>query len=174
MKSIRQPALLILLLASSCHSEDTYFQVAEERIRTYKPHRKDLAIVVDYRKNIFRERLYLLDMRKREIVLSSKVSHAGWSGLMWAWFYSNRKGSNKSSKGTFLTQEEYRGKFDRSMRIKGLDPGVNDNARDRSVVFHSDSKMRTLWSDGCFATPEGVNKRIIDKAKNGVLVCVID
>lgn len=167
-------ALPILLLASSCYNQDGYFKVAEDRIRKYKPQRKNLAIVVDYRKNIFRERLYLLDMRKREIILSSKVSHAGWSGLLWVWFYSNKEGSNRSSRGNFLTQDAYPGGYGRSMHIKGLDKGVNDNVLKRKVVFHSDRKMSCLWSNGCFATPEDVNRRIIDRAQGGVLVCVID
>lgn len=174
MRTCWLSALPILLMASSCYNEDAYFKVAEERIRKYKPHRKDLAIVVDYRKNIFRERLYMLDMRKREIILSSNVSHAGWSGLLWVWFYSNKVGSNRSSKGNFLTAEVYSGRYGRSMKIKGLDKGVNDNVCARAVVFHSDRKMPYLWSNGCFATPEDVNRRIIDRTQGGVLVCVID
>jgi hypothetical protein len=167
-------AVLLLLLASSCYDADTYFKVAEDRIQKYRPKRKDLAIVVDYRKNIFRNRLYLLDMHKREVILSSQVSHAGLSGLIWVWFYSNKMNSNRSSKGNFITKNAYIGRFGRSMQIQGLDKGVNDNALPRSVVFHSDRKMSTLWSDGCFATPDDVNRRIIDMAQGGVLVCVID
>jgi hypothetical protein len=34
--------------------------------------------------------------------------------------------------------------------------------------------MKKWWSNGCFATPEEKNKKIIDMTKNGVLVCVID
>jgi hypothetical protein len=60
------------------------------------------------------------------------------------------------------------------MQIEGKDPGINNNAKDRLVVFHSDIKMKTWWSKGCFATPEETNKKIIDMTKNGVLVCVID
>jgi hypothetical protein len=60
------------------------------------------------------------------------------------------------------------------MKIKGLDRGVNDNVGARAVVFHSDRKMRYPWSNGCFATPEDVNRRIIDRTQGGVLVCVID
>ena len=60
------------------------------------------------------------------------------------------------------------------MIIDGLDDGVNDNARSRAIIFHSDTKMKTKWSKGCFATPEKINKKIINLTKNGVLVCIID
>jgi hypothetical protein len=60
------------------------------------------------------------------------------------------------------------------MIIDGLDNGINNNARSRAVIFHSDRKMKTKWSNGCFATPEEINKKIIDLTKNGVLVCVIE
>jgi hypothetical protein len=34
--------------------------------------------------------------------------------------------------------------------------------------------MKTLWSNGCFATSEEINRKLIDLTKGGVLVCVID
>ena len=60
------------------------------------------------------------------------------------------------------------------MIIDGLDKGVNNNAKSRAIIFHSDTKMKTKWSNGCFATPEDINEKIINLTKNGVLVCVID
>jgi len=59
------------------------------------------------------------------------------------------------------------------MIIEGLDQGINNNARSRAIIFHPDTKMKTIWSNGCFATSEETNKTLIDLTKNGVLVCVI-
>ena len=54
------------------------------------------------------------------------------------------------------------GGFGYSMIIKGLDKGVNDNVESRKIIFHSTEKMSNPWSNGCFATPSDINKKIID------------
>jgi hypothetical protein len=57
--------------------------------------------------------------------------------------------------------------------INGLDYGVNDNAKNRAIIFHSNKLMKTQWSNGCFATDEKINKQIIDLTHNGCLVIVL-
>jgi hypothetical protein len=112
-------------------------------------------------------------MKNNHVVLSSNVSHAWNTGAMYARKFSNELGSNTSCKGNFLTRGTKYGKYGYSMVIKGLDQGINDKALSRAIIFHSDAKMKTKWSWGCFATPEKINKQIIDLTKNGVLVCVM-
>jgi hypothetical protein len=87
--------------------------------------------------------------------------------------FSNVSGTNKSSKGAFITKGTYNGGFGYSMVIRGLDRGINDNVESRKIIFHSTKKMKTSWSNGCFATPEETNKTIIELTKNGRLVYVI-
>jgi len=113
-------------------------------------------------------------MIKEEIVISSRVSHAWNSGFLYASDFSNKSGSNKSSKGTFITEGTKHGRFGYSMVINGLDSNVNNNARSRAVIFHSTKKMSNPWSNGCFATSDEINNQIIDLTKNGCLVIVID
>jgi len=159
-------------LTSTVH--DNYYQYAKQQQRKYKPSRTDYIIIIDYRKNIFRDRLYVIDMKTGNTVIKSKVSHAWESGVLHPNEYSNSLDSDKSSKGNYITKSTYIGNFGYSMRIKGLDKGINNNAQERLVVFHSDKKMKTKWSNGCFATSEDINKKIIDLTKNGVLVSVIN
>lgn len=59
---------------------DEYFEIATSNINKYNPKRKDYVIIVDYRKNIMAERLFVLDMVKKEIGISCQVSHAWNSG----------------------------------------------------------------------------------------------
>lgn len=167
--------LFLLVINESCgdYQEKEYFVYAQERIKTYNPQRKDLVIVIDYRKNILKERLFLLNMKTNEIILSSRVSHAWNSGVLYPNDMSNIPETNKTSGGNFLTLGTKFGAFGYSMIIKGLDQGINNNAQNRHIIFHSDAKMPTIWSNGCFATSEKTNKALIDLTKNGVLVCVI-
>lgn len=150
-----------------------YFKYATQKIENYNPKRKDLVVIIDYRKNIFRERIFVLDMKNKEIILSSRVSHAWNSGVLYPTKISNEKGTNKTSIGSFITRGTKYGGFGYSMIVDGLDKGINNNAKSRAIIFHSTKKMFTPWSKGCFATNEEVNKKLIDLTKNGVLVCVI-
>ena len=178
MKKISWVLLIGLLVTTfsftSSFNESEYFDVANQRVKQYKPKNKNLVIVVDNRKSIISKRLYVLDMENQKIIIKSRVSHAWNSGFLYANDYSNVSGSNKSSKGNFITRGTKFGKYGYSMIIDGLDGKLNNNVRNRSVIFHSSNKMSTIWSAGCFATPEETNKKIIDLTKNGVLVCVID
>ncbi len=50
--------------------------------------------------------------------------------------YSNEPGSRRSSIGLFVTRDTYVGRHGRSLRLDGLEPGVNDLARERRIVMH--------------------------------------
>lgn len=161
----------ILLIRGQFHN---YYEIAQSHVEKYNPPRKDYVIIVNYKKSILEERLYVIDMKTKNIVLSSRVSHAFKSGLLYATDFSNKNGTNKSSKGVYITGGTKYGKFGYSMLIYGKDRGINDNALRRSIIFHSDKLMSTKWSKGCFATPDKTNKKIINLTKNGCLVIVIN
>jgi len=178
MKILRLLAALLLVITCTAFvvNQDTsgYFEIAKSAQTKYQTSRKDYVIVVDYTKGIFSERLYVLNMKTGEVVIRSTVAHAWKSGVLIPTKFSNKIGSDMTSAGCFATAGTRYGKFGYSMIIKGLDKGVNDNVKARAVIFHSSKKMQTAWSNGCFATPEETNKKIIDLTKNGCLVCVIN
>jgi hypothetical protein len=124
--------------------------------------------LIDYRRSILAQRLAVVDTRRPgQVVVRARVSHAWNSGLLYATRFSNEIGSERSSLGAFLTQEAYEGgAFGYSMRLRGLSPGLNTNARHRAVVFHSGY----TYSAGCFMTAPAVNRLLINLIKNGSLV----
>ena len=76
--------------------------------------------------------------------------------------FSNVEGSRATSKGAFVTNEWYKGKYGTSIRLVGVDP-TNSNALDRLIVMHpawyANEDMVEKWgklgrSDGCFAMGE--------------------
>ena len=160
----------VLLFAST----KDYYNIAFKKQKQYNPNRKDYVVIIDYSKNILTNRLFVLDMKSKQVVLSTKVSHSFNSGVLTPSDYSNIIGSNKTSKGDYITIGTKYGKFGYSMILKGLNPGINDNAQKRTIIFHSNKKMKTLWSNGCFATSEKDNEKIINLVKNGCLICVVD
>jgi hypothetical protein len=162
-----------LFTSFTSKSDDDLFLIASQKLDEYNVRKKDYVIIVDYTKPIGSNRLYVLDMKTKQVVITSTVSHSFKSGLLYPTDFSNVSGTNKSSKGAFLTKGTYNGGFGYSMIIRGLDKGVNDNVESRKIIFHSTEKMSNPWSNGCFATPKDVNEKIIDLTKNGTLVYVI-
>jgi len=164
----------MLTYSQTVNAQQEYFKHARMQIKKYSPPRKDFAIVIDYRKSILTDRLYVLDLVNDTILIRSRVAHAWRSGSLYPKKFSNIKGSRMSSVGNYITEKKIVSpKFGYAMLVRGLDAKVNTNAQLREIIFHSDRKMESKWSWGCFATPEAVNKKIIDLTSNGVLVCVI-
>lgn len=143
--------------------------------------RKDLMTVIDFSKPSTEQRLFIIDMERRELVLSSHVAHGKGSGDNYATSFGNENGSHKSSLGFYLTGETYQGRNGYSMRLHGLEDGINDKAYERAVVVHGAAYAnpavckaggRLGRSFGCPALPEELNATIIDLIKNGSVLFI--
>src|ERR1044071_4009728 len=62
-------------------------------------------------------RLWVVDLSTNEVVMNEYVAHGERSGGTWATDFSNRFGSNRSSLGTFVTLNTYRGVRGLSLRL---------------------------------------------------------
>ena len=96
-----------------------------------------LLVVIDFTKNSTEERFYLFDLDRRQLLHRSLVAHGRNSGGDLAVRFSNEPNSLQSSLGFFLCAETYKGQHGLSMRLDGLEKGINDNARKRNIVVHS-------------------------------------
>ncbi len=146
-----------------------------EKINIKKP----ILTLIDFSKPSTDKRLYVIDLDKKEILFESVVAHGKNSGNNYTTSFSNKKGSNQSSLGFFLTEKTYQGKNGYSLVIDGLEKGINDNAKTRAVVIHgadyanpnrAKSMGRLGRSFGCPALPREVTKPIIDTIKEGTLI----
>lgn len=139
---------------------------------------KQLLTLVDYSKPSSERRLWVIDLKNLKVLYNTWVSHGKHSGDATTTSFSNKPQSLKSSLGVFLTDETYIGNNGYSLRVKGLEPHFNDNAYDRSIVFHGANYVspsiakggRLGRSWGCFALSRDVIKPIIDTIKNNTLV----
>jgi len=131
---------------------------------------KNKLVIIDYSLPIYKKRLWVFDLATNKVVFHSHVGHAGLSGIIYATNFSNTPKSDKTSVGSFVTLNTYRGKFGYSLNIKGLDRNINNNAHQRRIIFH---KMTNgPWSRGCFTIPQENTKELIDLIKDGVFVYV--
>ncbi|UYZ62920.1 murein L,D-transpeptidase catalytic domain family protein [Hymenobacter weizhouensis] len=121
-------------------------------------------------------RLWVLDVRKAEVLHRSHVAHGRGSGYLRARRFSNTMKSACTSLGFYRTQDTYQGKHGLSRRLRGLDPGQNDNALRRYVVLHaadyaSQDHLRRHgqlgYSRGCPALPPDQYRAIIQAVGEG-------
>jgi hypothetical protein len=163
--------ITLLLITTTSFYGQSKVEIAKQLQKQYNPPNKNYVVFIDYSKPISEERLYVIDIKTSETILTTKVAHGINSGKEYATDFSNVNESLKSSLGVYVTQETYYGHFGYSLRVNGLDK-TNSNARYRKIIFHSNNKMRTKWSWGCFSTDEKINKKLINMIKDGCLVYV--
>ena len=137
--------------------------------KQYKVTNDKYVVMVDFSKSIDEERLYIVNTKTAQIEITSIVSHGKNSGKEYATDFSNVMESNKSSLGAYLTENTYYGIFGYSLYLKGLDK-TNSLAKKRKIIFHSNKKMNTKWSHGCFSLPDKNTRKIINMIKGGCLV----
>lgn len=132
--------------------------------------RKNLLTLIDFSKSSNTKRLWIIDMDTKTILYNTLVAHGRNSGDEFATEFSNAGSSNQSSLGFYATGELYNGKHGESMKLDGLEPGINNNARNRAVVMHAADYVSESFiqhhrrlgrSLGCPALPNGLNKEII-------------
>jgi hypothetical protein len=138
-----------------------------------------LLTVIDYSKPSTEPRLWVLDLESERVLFEELVAHGRGSGDNVASRFSNIEGTNQTSLGLFRTADTYVGSNGYSLRLDGLEPGVNDRARERAIVMHgadyvSQVSMRALGrlgrSLGCPALRPGVARSVIDTIKDGSLI----
>ncbi|GAB4222982.1 MAG: hypothetical protein Tsb005_16550 [Gammaproteobacteria bacterium] len=140
---------------------------------------KEILTVIDYSKPSSDKRMWVIDVAHARVLFHTLVAHGSGSGQLKAVHFSNRSGTHQSSLGVFLTGATYRGGHGVSLKLHGLEPGINDAANARHVVFHgahyvSESfvKLRGYLgrSWGCPALDTRIATKVIQTIKNGTLV----
>lgn len=135
--------------------------------------------VIDYSRPSTEPRLWVFDLSRQRLLFEELVAHGRNTGENMAAKFSNVEGSYMSSLGAFETQESYVGQNGYSLRLRGLEQGFNDQARERAIVIHGapyvsqqliDSQGRLGRSLGCPAVRPAIAKSLIDTIRNGSFV----
>lgn len=135
--------------------------------------------VIDYSKPSTDPRLWVYDLREREMRYHELVAHGRGSGANFATAFSNEPDTHRTSIGLFVTEGTYVGRNGYSLRLDGLDTGFNDRARERAIVMHgapyvseafigSQGRLGRSW--GCPALRDAIARELIDTVKGGGLV----
>ncbi|HET8942851.1 MAG TPA: murein L,D-transpeptidase catalytic domain family protein [Rudaea sp.] len=139
----------------------------------------DKLAVIDYSKPSTEPRLWVFDLKRRTLLYQELVAHGRNSGENLATKFSNTLQSRQSSLGLFRTLGTYVGHNGYSLRMQGLEPGINDHALERALVIHGatyvDSAIAHLQgrigrSFGCPAVRTAIARPLIDTLKDGQYV----
>ncbi|HTI39682.1 MAG TPA: murein L,D-transpeptidase catalytic domain family protein [Vicinamibacterales bacterium] len=135
--------------------------------------------IIDYSRPSTDKRMWVYDLRSHALLFDEWVAHGRGSGKTMASSFSNQPDSNMSSLGLFKTGEAYEGHNGYSLRLDGLDRGVNDRARERAIVIHGAPYVNPVVaraqgylgrSLGCPAVRPEIAHALIDAVKGGGLL----
>ena len=141
--------------------------------------RRDLLTVIDYSIPSTQPRLFVFDLDTRKLLFRELCAHGKNSGGKYTEYFSNSPGSLATSLGLFVTADTYVGSNGYSLRLRGLEEGVNDMAWDRAIVMHGASYVsktaiealgRLGRSWGCPAVRPAIARRLIDTVRGGSAV----
>jgi hypothetical protein len=200
--SFRAPAAALLLLLAIVPVATAQGEAIDERLRVAAPDLSPAVLslaldavscakesghgleasrvaVIDYSRPSLEARLWVLDLETGELLFRDHVAHGRGTGENDARDFSNRPGSLQSSLGLFLTDDPYVGQNGYSLRMDGLEEGVNDLARERAIVMHGapyvdpaagrrQGRLGRSW--GCPAVRLDVARPIIDALAEGQFV----
>jgi hypothetical protein len=135
--------------------------------------------LIDYSRPSLEPRLWVYDLRTRELLFKELVAHGRNSGDNIATEFSDAMNSHQTSIGLFVTDKTYVGSNGYSLRLDGLEPGFNGRARDRAIVMHGapyvdpqaaakQGRLGRSW--GCPALRQAVARDVIDTIAGGGVI----
>jgi hypothetical protein len=139
----------------------------------------EVLTLIDYSKPSTENRFWVFNLRNKKILFETLVAHGKNSGDRFATHFSNQPQSLASSFGVFLTGNTYAGHHGYSLKLKGLEPGINDKAQSRAIVMHAANYVNSFIgahfgrlgrSWGCPALNPAVTRPIINTIKGGTVI----
>jgi hypothetical protein len=135
--------------------------------------------LIDYSLPSTTPRLWVVDLQTGKVLFNELVAHGRNSGDNMATHFSDVAESRETSIGLFRTADTYVGHNGYSLRLDGLEPGFNGNARERAIVMHgapyvnsgmakSNGRLGRSW--GCPALREAVARQVIDTVRGGGVI----
>ncbi|MCE9683663.1 murein L,D-transpeptidase catalytic domain family protein [Halomonas alkalisoli] len=148
-------------------------RLAANALDCAEPNAQRLA-VIDFSRPSTEPRLWVFDLAEPRLLFEELVSHGQGTGDAMAEVFSNVYGSHQSSLGLFRTMNSYYGRNGYSLRLEGLEEGINDLAYQRAIVIHGADYVSEAFiektgrlgrSQGCPAVRQEVTYPLIDSIK---------
>lgn len=137
---------------------------------------KPVMAIADFSQSSRKKRLYVIDLIQKKLLFHTYVAHGRNSGQEYAKSFSNDDESFQSSLGFYRTLGTYKGKHGLSLKLEGVEKGINDHAMQRAIVMHGADYVsedfikntgRLGRSLGCPAVSIADSKKLINMLYDG-------
>lgn len=154
------------------------YSVLQDSLRLFD---KSLLTIIDFSKPSNEERLWIVNLESREAVLRTLVAHGRNSGEINPSHFSNKVNSLQSSLGFYRTGKTYIGKHGLSLKLHGVESGINDQAEVREIVIHGADYVSKKYiarngrlgrSHGCPAVPMDIHRQMIRMIQNNTCLFI--
>lgn len=135
-----------------------------------------IVTICDFSRPSSEKRMFIIDLNNYRVLFNTWVAHGRNSGKEMAASFSNLMSSYKSSLGFYRTGDTYIGGNGYSLKLHGLEKGINDRALDRAIVLHGADYVSPAFlqangfmgrSYGCPAVSNREAAPIINTIKGG-------
>lgn len=131
-----------------------------------KVQNKKYLTIVDFSKSREQKRLYVINLKNKEVEYNTKVWHWENSWEEYASGFSNTPWTHKSSLWFIITNSKYESNSKWTwewLRLYWLENWINDQTDERGIFMHSGD---IKWSEWCLTIPKRFRPReIMDKIK---------
>lgn len=143
--------------------------------------KENIISIVDFSQPSSHKRLYVINLDNAQLLFNTWVAHGQRSGKDMARTFSNRPRSLQSSLGFYITANAYLGSNGYSLKLQGMEKGINDLAYRRAIVLHGANYVSESFinsqgylgrSQGCPAVPLEVSRPLIDQIKEGTCLFI--
>jgi len=185
ISDVDENEILVKNLYTECGLTDkldyNVFKHAMDGYNSIELTNKSLLSIIDYSKPSTEKRFFVIDIENHKLLYQTLVAHGKKSGYLSATKFSNKYGSHKSSLGFFRTCNSYYGIRGYSLKLEGLEKGINDNARQRGIIIHGANYVDERIANGngvigrswgCPAVSKKLSEEIINLLKGGSLLFI--
>lgn len=136
---------------------------------------QSIISICDFSLSSNTKRLWIIDVKESKVLVHSLVSHGKNTGEEYAVHFSNKPNSYQSSLGVYVTGNTYFGSNGYSLKLTGMDKGINDKAEERAIVLHGaaycseafiEEHGRLGRSFGCPSVPLDITDIVINTIKD--------
>lgn len=141
----------------------------------------NILSICDFSQPSVNKRLYVIDLDNYSLLYNTYVAHGVKSGKENASVFSNKPSSHKSSLGFYVTGQTYKGSNGYSLKLRGMEKGINDYAMKRGIVMHGADYVNEEYissqgyigrSYGCPAVAPEISEELIDQVKDGTCLFI--